>query len=199
MEAGQQLRLIMHDRSKNLFFSGFLSHLYGDPLIMWIWWLLDSRSNCWQRCTCSWSVYRWSNKGFLSGTRKFGCTSSLAMKGLFSFVSKKNPCKFEQISITMQHRSLLTPKIPWDQKLVDYCLGSMCEEFFIFYFFIFFLDEWTTYFTSFSWTPRTSNSDSVWARGEFLLKTGIKLIFPVFFEELLHAVMWPRPGQGVKK
>jgi hypothetical protein len=22
----------------------------------------------------------------------------------------------------------LTPKIPWDQKLVDCCLGSLCEE-----------------------------------------------------------------------
>jgi hypothetical protein len=30
-----------------------------------------------------------------------------------------------------------------------------------------------------------SNSDSVWARGEVLLKTAIKFIFPVFFEELL--------------
>jgi hypothetical protein len=40
---------------------------------------------------------------------------------------------------------------------------------------------WTTYFTSFLWTPSTSNSDSVWARGEFLLKTGIKLIFSCIF------------------
>jgi hypothetical protein len=26
----------------------------------------------------------------------------------------------------------LTPKIPWDQKLVDCCLGSLCEEKYIF-------------------------------------------------------------------
>jgi uncharacterized membrane protein SirB2 len=31
-----------------------------------------------------------------------------------------------------------------------------------------------------------------YAHGEVLLKTGIKLIFPVFFEELLHATMWLR-------
>jgi hypothetical protein len=24
--------------------------------------------------------------------------------------------------------NLLTPKIPWDQKLIDCCLGSLCEE-----------------------------------------------------------------------
>ena len=43
------------------------------------------------------------------------------------------------------------------------------------------MDEWTTYFASFLWTPSTSNPDSVWARGKFLLKAGIKLIFHVFF------------------
>jgi hypothetical protein len=26
----------------------------------------------------------------------------------------------------------LTPKIPWDQKLVDRCLDSLCEEIFFF-------------------------------------------------------------------
>jgi hypothetical protein len=31
----------------------------------------------------------------------------------------------------------LIPKIPWDQKLVDCCLGSFCEEFFIFFNFLF--------------------------------------------------------------
>jgi hypothetical protein len=31
---------------------------------------------------------------------------------------------------------VLTPKIPWDQKLVDCCLGSLCEDF-LFYFSIF--------------------------------------------------------------
>jgi hypothetical protein len=41
------------------------------------------------------------------------------------------------------------------------------------------------------------------SRGEFLLKKGIKLIFHVFYEELLHAAMWlklPRAeGQGAQK
>jgi hypothetical protein len=31
----------------------------------------------------------------------------------------------------------LTPKIPWDQKLVDCCLGSLCEEFYFFSIFSF--------------------------------------------------------------
>jgi hypothetical protein len=43
--------------------------------------------------------------------------------------------------------SNLTPKIPWDQKLVDCYFGSLCEEFIFFQFFLW--DEWTTYFTSF--------------------------------------------------
>jgi hypothetical protein len=33
--------------------------------------------------------------------------------------------------------SLLTPKIPWDQKLVDRCLGSLCEEKYFFFNFFF--------------------------------------------------------------
>jgi hypothetical protein len=33
---------------------------------------------------------------------------------------------------------ILTPKIPWDQKLVDCCLGSLCEDFFIFFQFFYF-------------------------------------------------------------
>jgi hypothetical protein len=82
----------------------------------------------------------------------------------------------------------LTPKIPWDQKLVDTCLGSLYKEIFFFQFFL--LDKWTTCFTSFPWISSTSNSNSVWACGEVLFKTGIKLIFPVFYEELLHAAMW---------
>jgi hypothetical protein len=89
----------------------------------------------------------------------------------------------------------LTPKIPWDQKLVDCCLGSLCEDFlFSFQFSLF--DEWTTYFTSFLWTPSTSNFDSVWARGKFLLKTSIKLIFHEFSKELLHAAMWLKLPKG---
>jgi hypothetical protein len=82
----------------------------------------------------------------------------------------------------------LTPKIPWDQKLVDCCLGGLWRKIIFFQFFL--LDEWTTYFTSFPWTTSTSNSYSIWARGEFLLKTSIKLIFHVISKELLHAVMW---------
>jgi hypothetical protein len=41
-----------------------------------------------------------------------------------------------------------------------------------------------------------SNSDSIWARGEFLLKTSIKLIFPIFSKELLHAAMWLKLPKG---
>jgi hypothetical protein len=37
--------------------------------------------------------------------------------------------------------SMLTPKIPWDQKLVDCCLGSMCEEKLIFFNFFFWMSE----------------------------------------------------------
>jgi hypothetical protein len=42
----------------------------------------------------------------------------------------------------------LTPKIPWDQNLVDCCLGSLCTEK-LFFSQFFLLNEWTTYFTSF--------------------------------------------------
>jgi hypothetical protein len=91
-----------------------------------------------------------------------------------------------------QSDGALIPKIPWDQKLVDCCLGSLCEEKLFFFNFFF----WTTYFTSFPWTPSTFNSDSIWARGDFLLKMGIKLIFPVFSEELLHAAMWLKLPKG---
>jgi hypothetical protein len=31
----------------------------------------------------------------------------------------------------------LTPEIPWDQKLVDCCLGSLCEEKYFFFNFFF--------------------------------------------------------------
>jgi hypothetical protein len=69
----------------------------------------------------------------------------------------------------------------------------------IIFFQFFLLDEWTTYFTSFSGTPSTPNFDSVWARGEVLLKTGIRFIFHVF-EELLHIAMWLNlPKEGSKK
>jgi hypothetical protein len=73
--------------------------------------------------------------------------------------------------------------------------AACVKNFFIFFHF-FLLDKWITYFTSFLWTPSTSNSDSVWARGKFLLKTGIKLIFLVLSEELLHAAMWLKLPKG---
>jgi hypothetical protein len=76
-------------------------------------------------------------------------------------------------------------------------LFSLCEEKYFFQFFL--LYEWTTYFTSFLWTSSTSNYDSVWARGKFLLKMGIKFIFPLFFEELLHAAMWLKLPKGWKQ
>jgi hypothetical protein len=65
---------------------------------------------------------------------------------------------------------------------------------YIFQFFL--LDEWTTYFTSFSWTPSTSNSNSVWACGKVLFKIGIKFNFHVFYEELLHVGMWQKLPKG---
>jgi hypothetical protein len=36
---------------------------------------------------------------------------------------------------------ILTPKIPWDQKLVDCCLGSFCEEFYFIFNFFFLTSE----------------------------------------------------------
>jgi hypothetical protein len=66
----------------------------------------------------------------------------------------------------------------------------------IIFFQFFLLDEWTTYFTSFPWTPSMPNSDSVWARGDVFSKTSIKLIFHVFSKELLHAAMWLKLPKG---
>jgi hypothetical protein len=37
--------------------------------------------------------------------------------------------------------SILIPKIPWDQKLVDCCLGSLCEENYFFFYFFFWTSE----------------------------------------------------------
>jgi hypothetical protein len=72
----------------------------------------------------------------------------------------------------------VTSKIPWQQELIECCLGSFYEE--KYFFQIFLLDKWTTYFRSFPWIPSTSNFVSVWACGEILLKVGKKLIFNVF-------------------
>jgi hypothetical protein len=73
--------------------------------------------------------------------------------------------------------------------------GQLVRRIFIFFHF-FLLDKWTTYFTSFLWTPSTPNSDSVWACDDFLLKTSIELIFHVFSKELLHATMWLKMLKG---
>ena len=95
--------------------------------------------------------------------------------------------------------TILTPKIPWDQKLVVFCLGSMWEEKCVFFIYLFSLDEWTTNFTRFLATPSMSNSDFVWVHGELLFKW----IVSSFSEDHLHAIMWlnyPRAaGQGAKR
>jgi hypothetical protein len=68
------------------------------------------------------------------------------------------------------------------------------------FFQFFLLDKWTTYFRSFPWTPSTPNSDSIWVRGKFLLKTSINLIFHVFFKEQPCGWNCPRAeGQGFQK
>jgi hypothetical protein len=89
----------------------------------------------------------------------------------------------------------LTPKIPWNQKLVVCCLGSLWVDFFSFLQFPS-LHKWTTYFTSFPAIPSTFNSDSIWIHGEFLFKTSCKHNFLVFSMELLHAAMWLKLPRG---
>jgi hypothetical protein len=90
----------------------------------------------------------------------------------------------------------LRPKIGW---LLFWQLVWRKINFFQF----FLLDQWTTYFTSFPWTPSMSNSNSVWAHGEFLLKTSIKLIFHVFSRSsYMQPCCWNCPtaeGQGSQK
>jgi hypothetical protein len=88
--------------------------------------------------------------------------------------------------IFLQHfhhwdQHFLTPKIPWDQKLVDCCLGSLCEDFYFFFNFFFKTSE-LHISQAFCEHQTRLILISVWARGEFLLKIGIKLIFHVFFE-----------------
>jgi hypothetical protein len=60
-----------------------------------------------------------------------------------------------------------------------------------FFFQFFHLNKWSTYFTSFSAIPSTSNSNTMWNYGEFLFKMGYKFIFLVKFEEA-------RTTQGLK-
>jgi hypothetical protein len=73
----------------------------------------------------------------------------------------------------------------------------------IIFFQFFLLNEWTKYFTSFLWTTSTPNSDSVWARGKFLLKTSIKSFFMYFLKSsYMQPCGWNCPraeGQGFQK
>jgi hypothetical protein len=66
----------------------------------------------------------------------------------------------------------------------------------IIFFRFFLLDKWITYCISFLRTPSTSNSNSLWARGEFLFRMDFKFIFLVYFEELLHVAMWLKLLKG---
>jgi hypothetical protein len=72
----------------------------------------------------------------------------------------------------------LIPKIPWDQKLVDCCLGSLCEEFFFFSIFPF--RQVNYIFHKLSVNTKHVQFRLYMSRGEFLLKTSIKLIFMYF-------------------
>jgi hypothetical protein len=45
-------------------------------------------------------------------------------KGHITNILKENVVQ----PLLMSTNALLTPKIPWDQKLVDCCLGNLCEE-----------------------------------------------------------------------
>jgi hypothetical protein len=63
---------------------------------------------------------------------------------------------------------------------------------------LFLLDKWTKKFTKNLVIPSTSNSDFVWAYSEFLFKTGYKLIFSVFFDELQFAAMWLKLPKGLR-
>jgi hypothetical protein len=73
----------------------------------------------------------------------------------------------------------------------------------IIFFQFFLLDEWTTYFTSLLWTPSTSNSDSVWARGKFCWKWVLSSFFLYFLRSsYMQPCGWNCPraeGQGSQK
>jgi hypothetical protein len=83
-----------------------------------------------------------------------------------------------------------------NQKLIVWRLGTMWEEKLFIYLFIFLIGKWTTYYTSFPTTPSMSNSNTIWARGEFLFKMGCKFIFLVFLQELLYATMLLKLPKG---
>jgi hypothetical protein len=44
------------------------------------------------------------------------------------YMLEKNRLMNMPFVLSIQCAIHLTPKIPWDQKLVDCCLGSLCEE-----------------------------------------------------------------------
>jgi hypothetical protein len=46
-----------------------------------------------------------------------------------------------KLKYNRDHNCGLIPKIPWDQKLVDCCLGSLCEDFYFFSNFFFCMSE----------------------------------------------------------
>jgi hypothetical protein len=79
----------------------------------------------------------------------------------------------------------LRPKTGW------LLFGQLVRRKIIFFQF-FLLDEWIAYFTSFPWTPSTFNSDSVWARAEFLLKQVLSSFFLYFLRSSYQA------AQGLK-
>jgi hypothetical protein len=46
----------------------------------------------------------------------------------YVWVDAKHFLSVIQMNIELWNFTILTPKIPWNQKLVDCCLGSLCEE-----------------------------------------------------------------------
>jgi hypothetical protein len=56
-------------------------------------------------------------------------------------ISSHNFPKKQLTSFWFQGILGVNPKIPWDQKLVDCCLGSLCEEKYIFFSFFFWTSE----------------------------------------------------------
>jgi hypothetical protein len=122
---------------------------------------------------------KWATPTLVSLSRILSITNNFdVVKPYEPWLAMKLKISFAEFWVS----PILTPKITWDQKLVDCSLGSLYEEIF-FKNQLFLLDKWTTYFISFPGTPSSSNSDSVWACGEVLFKTGFKFIFLVFFEE----------------
>jgi hypothetical protein len=82
--------------------------------------------------------------------------------------------KWEKNKISLRHKSGLL------------LYGQQVKRF-LFLFWNFFLYKWTAFFTSVLATPNMPNSNSKWARGEFLLKTNCKSSFFVYFKKLLDA------------